>query len=161
MLVCRWSVTMTLVFLATTAIAKPGQGIPGVDVVLKKKPGGSIARTVATDATGNFELRNVEAGSYSLAINSCVRADAVQKPQHINAITRFVMANPGSTNATITITGSTCVLSEHLPLRGQRNPQGAISATGELPLDVLAAGADMDIEVGADGMITGRLSAVD
>jgi hypothetical protein len=46
-----------------------GAGIPDVDVVLKKKPGGSAAGNSRTDHEGNFNLGSLAPGVYSLTLN--------------------------------------------------------------------------------------------
>ncbi|MEA2163235.1 MAG: Carboxypeptidase regulatory-like domain [Thermoanaerobaculia bacterium] len=47
----------------------PGDGVGGVEVGVRKKPGGGqIVRTTKTDARGAFSLDNLEPGSYTVII---------------------------------------------------------------------------------------------
>lgn len=55
----RWIAAALLVLAAV------GQGIPGVDVVLKKKPGGR-PQIIHTGADGTFKSGKLEAGTYSV-----------------------------------------------------------------------------------------------
>ena len=43
--------------------------IPGVDVIVRKKPGGTAMRQVKTDFSGNFSLSNLSDGNYDLFVD--------------------------------------------------------------------------------------------
>jgi Carboxypeptidase regulatory-like domain len=47
-----------------------GQGIPDVDVVLKKKPGGNSVGNNRTDKDGSFSFENVPVGTYNLTFGA-------------------------------------------------------------------------------------------
>lgn len=60
--------TMALVAMTTSAFAI-NNPIPGVDIIVKKHPGGIVART-RTDARGNFKLGDLAPGQYSIELQS-------------------------------------------------------------------------------------------
>lgn len=66
----RKSVVVLLVGMSLYAVAwaTKGTGIPGVDVVLKKKPGGKPSDNTQTDSRGTYTFTGVEPGTYSIAI---------------------------------------------------------------------------------------------
>jgi hypothetical protein len=52
--------------LAGSAVAGPGDPIPGIDVVVKKQPAGAALVAATTDKAGRFTVRVAEPGSYTL-----------------------------------------------------------------------------------------------
>ena len=59
-------------FIAASVHA--GVLIVGVDITVQRKPGGKVAAQLKSDASGNFEIKNLEAGSYTLTFRSNPRA---------------------------------------------------------------------------------------
>jgi len=57
---------LALVLAATGAMASETP-IPGVDIIVRKKPGGSAIVVATTDASGKFTARLAEPGNYSLS----------------------------------------------------------------------------------------------
>lgn len=64
-----------LTLLSASAIAQPpndppqvlGATIPGIDIIVKKKPGGIVAGSTTTDSSGNFSF-TLPPGEYTLQI---------------------------------------------------------------------------------------------
>lgn len=73
--VSAFALTMVCLFAAVITAQKGPQGtasapapVRGIDVIVRKNPGNSAARTVATDTDGHFEFPVLPAGSYSLIL---------------------------------------------------------------------------------------------
>lgn len=60
---------VVLLLLPAALLAAPGEGIGGVDVGIRKRPGGQPAGSARTDASGAFAIGNLEAGSYTLVVS--------------------------------------------------------------------------------------------
>ena len=56
-----------LLIPTTPVIAEQETPIPGVDIIVKKKPGGSIAVVATTDREGRFSGRFAEPGDYTIS----------------------------------------------------------------------------------------------
>jgi hypothetical protein len=52
--------------LPLCVVAEPGQGIGGVEVGMRKKPGGQLVANTRTDQQGNFTFANLAAGDYAI-----------------------------------------------------------------------------------------------
>ena len=52
----------------TAAMRRPGEPIPGIDVKGGKNPGGQSLQTTTSNANGEFEFTNLEAGDYTFII---------------------------------------------------------------------------------------------
>jgi len=60
---------VVLLLLPAALVAAPGEGIGGVDVGIRKRPGGQPAGSARTDASGTFAIGNLEPGSYTLVVS--------------------------------------------------------------------------------------------
>ena len=67
----------------TSDAKRPGEPIPGVGVNLGRKPGGQVQKTIYTDASGNFEFTNLEAGKYILKLVKAEQAVSVVSPRDV------------------------------------------------------------------------------
>lgn len=63
------AVVALLTLLPTPLLAAPGDGIGGVEVGIRKKPGGHPAGSARTDASGAFAIGGLEPGSYTLVVS--------------------------------------------------------------------------------------------
>jgi SdrD B-like domain len=66
---------------SATDAKSPGGPIPGVGVNLGRKPGGQVQKTIYTDAGGNFEFSNLEAGKYTLKLVAPEKSSTIVSPR--------------------------------------------------------------------------------
>jgi hypothetical protein len=137
---------------------RAGAPVRGANVSLGKNPGGSVGARTTTDAKGAFSFHDVAPGSYTLTLSPCTSVSPASTTQS-NPIVRFVLDNPGLKQATINISDATCALSDTLPLIGKRMQNGTVALTGTLPLEVLAAGVTIDVQIGTTETLSGTISA--
>ena len=100
-------------FTASTKIfAAPGEGIPGVNVGLKKKPGGLVAANFNIAKDGSLNLGQLEEGSYTLTftrkqppVGTCVTCKSYNDSKSNTAISAIVIegVKGGSLSAVIDI----------------------------------------------------------
>jgi Carboxypeptidase regulatory-like domain len=148
-----------LIALLIAPVAQAAKSIPGVDVIVKKNPGGSV-RSVTSDAEGAFTVRGLEAGSYTLTFNPCPYGNGMNRnASKLNVVTRFVINNPGLKSISIGLSRITCAISEGMPLRARRTPQGSLEVSGTLSPEVFAAGIDVEVEIGSEGIVSGTITA--
>ncbi len=103
------SLCIIAIFIVTVAQAGSVRPIKGVDVIVKKNPGNSSARTVTSDADGAFTVRGLEAGSYTLTFNPCPYATGKNyNASKSNTVTRFVIDNPGVKSISVEFTYNVC-----------------------------------------------------
>ena len=146
--------------IAVVAQASSVKPVKGIDVIVTGNPATSTARTVTSDADGAFTVRGLEAGSYSLTFNPCPYASGKNyNASKSNAVTRFVIDNPGVKSISVELLHIVCAFSEGMPLRATRTPQGGLRVTGALPPEVFAAGIDIEVEIGSEGMVSGTIMA--
>ena len=67
------------------------------------------------------------------------------------------MNNQGVTQARVHLSGMTCASSPAIPLRATRLADGTLDATGDVPLDVLAAGVDIEVVAPKGGSLQCQL----
>ena len=91
--------------------------IPGVDVIVRKKPGG-IAMHATTDSSGHFVFENLAAGTYTLAAaapqtraaisttRSNIKHSSVSVTNGVQVVTVSVEIGTGSASAEIEITSA-------------------------------------------------------
>lgn len=150
-----WVIGLLICAAAEAGSVKP---VRGIDVIVEKHPGNTAARMVTTDGDGVFSLGGLEAGSYTLTFNPCPRTNAkTGNSSKSNAVTRFVIDNPGTKSIAVELAHITCAISEEMPLRGTRTPQGSLDSTGVLPAEVFAAGVGIEVQIGAEGVVSGRI----
>lgn len=63
----RWVVGALVVVVSAVSLSA-GLNIPGVDIIVKKKPGGSVVKQGVSDANGKFEIGDLAAGKYSVTL---------------------------------------------------------------------------------------------
>ena len=64
--VAATAVAMIFALISGEAIAKPGDPIPDIDVVIGSKPEGKVVQQIKTDAQGNFTSGVLPKGTYVL-----------------------------------------------------------------------------------------------
>lgn len=94
-----------------------------------------------------FTVRGLDAGSYILTFNPCPYGNGLNhSASKSNAVTRFVIDNPGVKSISVELSHITCAGSEVMPLRASRTPQRSLKVIGALPPEVFAAGIDVEVE---------------
>ena len=88
----------SFVFLASATAAIAAENpIPGIDIIVKKKPGGIIA-TVVSDERGRFSVVVPEPGRYTVSTSCPAKRPPSSCPQHrlsLNASGKPLRAGPG------------------------------------------------------------------
>ena len=74
--------SFVLLASATTAIAS-GKPIPGVDIIVRKKPGGIIA-TVVSDERGRFSVVVLEPGRYTVSTSCPAKRPRTCPPHRVS-----------------------------------------------------------------------------
>lgn len=59
---------VSLTLVGAMSLLASNEPIPGVDIIVQKKPGGIAVANTKSDAQGKFVIDNLAAGSYSLII---------------------------------------------------------------------------------------------
>ena len=119
-------------FFAASVYA--GATIPGVDIIVKRKPSGKAVAQVKSDASGNFEIKSLEPGSYTVTFLPHPRAGDA------NARARLGLRSAPTQSFSIEVTGAA--------------KQRAITAAK------LARGVSVDIQVEPRSpVIRGRIAA--
>ena len=86
--------------LTEASLMTIGKGIPGVDVVLHKKPGGSAAGNTRTDKDGSFSFENVPFGTYNLTFDATKLSPAkAGKVEYMVIVQQFEVGGADSSTA--------------------------------------------------------------
>ncbi len=120
---------LSLLFAMPVVNAQTPKGVAGVSVVVKQNP----SKRAVTNASGNFSLEGLPAGSYTLTIRP-------QKAQDTKtaSTTKVIVA----TSYSIKVEGT----------------KRAVNKSG-LTSDALLAGVDLPVEVGAGAKVRGQVLA--
>jgi hypothetical protein len=121
---------------ATTGPAKPmpnysNNPIPGIDVVVRKKPAGNAIPTAKTDGTGQATFRQLEPGTYEVALPKVPEGGTVSLTTFVNGVPASRTDFPvGSSIGTFTVAKA----SDTVILKFQTNlgatPVNGIGGTG-------------------------------
>lgn len=147
--------------MAALATSNP---IPGVDIIVKKNPGPSMAVTVPTDADGAYQFKGLAPGKYDLSVTG-------QPVQTINVdkgILSGVLSREPDGKASITFNGQVGVVPDlpgapvittrsHLP-RGQLRPTDPGRLGGAGSGEVSPAGGDVNPGISDQGTVGGLIS---
>jgi hypothetical protein len=106
-----WAAVLALVTLAVPAMAQTGsEPIPGIDIIVKKRPGGTAMRLGATDARGQVSFE-AEAGAHGLllpavqAAREAARRSAGASPPPGGVVARVEVGRAVVTSAPLMLTG--------------------------------------------------------
>lgn len=66
-MLARFALACLALTVSATAALASGKPIPGIDIIVKKKPRPGIMATAVSDARGRFSVRVSEAGRYTIA----------------------------------------------------------------------------------------------
>lgn len=132
----------------STAELRPGDGIGGVDVGIRKRPGGQTAATTRTDAQGHFTFANLAAGSYDLVVTRPAQPSPTAKSffeSRSNTAKVAVTLRSGTSGATRPLAWTWAPASGELvggdspgAMRGMSPPAGQQGAQKSAVLDVSA-----------------------
>jgi hypothetical protein len=91
----RTTLVAALLLALSVTSASAGRPVPGVDVIVKKNPGGLAVGTVTTDKDGKFEFAKLKPGKYLLDLDQPQTRDLVTTRSNIKHRPRPGVAQQG------------------------------------------------------------------